>query len=402
MKIIDKIYSYLFLLFCFILPFEHSAKALPNIILLLLVTAYPFHSLRANIKTLKKELIAILLFIAVIVANNLIFQRWEDFSIIARLFYIPMILILSSPIKNIKPCLTAFVTGAFALCSISSVLIIIKIFNDSNFSLVNGEGVNDLLFGHRPYLGFMYLMVTFFAFYLAVKSSKKTLQILYVIAGIGFISFIFLIAARLSAFSVLISMILALIYFARKIKINSRWFVGIPLFIIVLGTVFSGNLAKRFYINDEKINFILAEPRYYIWDCAYNILPDNPKEIIFGKGYQQTQNELTMCYRQKDNFLDAEHKQWFINSQFNTHNQFLDLFISQGIIACLLSLLFFSYLMITTRKDFFSLGLTVAFLLFFIVENVLIRQFGCILIALLLCFVFRQKKFQTEIESNNI
>src|SRR5690606_19103798 len=119
MKIVDKIYSYLFLLFCFIIPFEHSAKALPNIILLLLVAIYPFHNLKANIKMIRKDLIAIFLFIAVIVANSLIFQRWEDFSIIVRLFYIPMILILSSPIKNIKPCLTAFVAGTFTLFSIS-------------------------------------------------------------------------------------------------------------------------------------------------------------------------------------------------------------------------------------------------------------------------------------------
>src|SRR5690606_33030693 len=113
-------------------------------------------------------------------------------------------------------------------------------------------------------------------------------------------------------------------------------------------------LSKRFFIGDEKVNFITAEPRYYIWDCAYTIMSDNPKEIVFGKGYYQTENDLALCYQQKENYLDAEHKQWFIDSKFNTHNQFLDFYLSQGIIVLCLSLLFFCYLFIIGRKDFFS------------------------------------------------
>ncbi|PJR03663.1 O-antigen ligase family protein [Avrilella dinanensis] len=391
MKNINKIYNYIFLLFCFIIPFEHSARALPNIILVVLVLLFPFQNYKKSIQQLKKEFIAIFLFIAIIAGNSLVFQRWEDFNLIQRLLYIPLILILFSPIKNIKSSLLAFVLGSFSLLSISTTLIVIEISKDSSFALANGAQVNDLLFGHRPYLGFMYLMSTYFVFYLATTTIKKYYRILYVTMGIVFISFIFLIAARLSALTVLISTLIAAFYFAKKIKLNLKWWLLVPLFFVVLMYNLSDNLSKRFFIGDEKVNFITAEPRYYIWDCAYTIMSDNPKEIVFGKGYYQTENDLALCYQQKENYLDAEHKQWFIDSKFNTHNQFLDFYLSQGIIVLCLSLLFFCYLFIIGRKDFFSVCLLVAALLFLLVENVLTRQLGCILIAFLLCFVFHRK-----------
>ena len=404
MKNKEKLYHYVFLLFCFSIPFEHLAKAIPNILLALLLVLFPFRNLKQFIKPLKKEFSAILLFIAIILGNTLLFQRWEDFNIALRLFSIPFILILSLPLKSIKHSLNAFIAGVFFLLTLSSFLIGIFFLNNHNFTLANGAEVNNLLLGHRPYLGFMYLMATFFSFYLATQSKNKRHRILYIVVGICFITYIYLVAARLSALSLLFSLLVALVYYVNKLKYYKKGLFAISLFLIVLFCGFSKNLAKRFYVNDDRIDFILAEPRYYIWDCAYKIRPTNSQEIIFGKGYKQTENELTACYRQKDNFLDADHKKWFIDSKFNTHNQFLDLYLSQGIIVLLLSLSYSIYLIILTRKKFFSLNLIFAFLLFLLVENVLIRQLGCMLFAILLCFVFRPIifKFNSEISTKKI
>src|SRR5690606_25460693 len=275
MKHIERIYPYLFAIFCFVIPFEHSARALPNILLLLLIAFFPYQNLKKSLKRFKKELIYSFLLIGIITINTLLFQRWEDFDIIFRLLYIPLIIILFSPIKNPKYSLNAFVLGVFLLCCLSTFLITINMIKDSSFAIANGEGVNDLLFGHRPYLGFMYLMATFFSFYLAINSTQKILRILYIFAGIIFMTYIILIAARLSALSLLISLFLALIYFSKKIRFNLKWLFFVPLFLAVLFYGFSDNLAKRFYVDDENINFIIAEPRYYIWDCAYQIKPSN-------------------------------------------------------------------------------------------------------------------------------
>src|SRR5690554_266589 len=123
MKHIERIYPYLFAIFCFVIPFEHSARALPNILLLLLVVFFPYQNLKKSIKGYKKELIYSFLLIGIITINTLLFQRWEDFSLIQRLLYIPLVLILFSPVKNIKSSLLAFILGSFSLLSISTTLI---------------------------------------------------------------------------------------------------------------------------------------------------------------------------------------------------------------------------------------------------------------------------------------
>lgn len=393
MKQIERIYPYLFAIFCFVIPFEHSARALPNILLLLLVVFFPYQNLKKSIKRFKKELIYSFLLIGIITINTLLFQRWEDFDIIFRLLYIPLIIILFSPIKNPKYSLNAFVFGVFLLCCLSAFLITINMIKDSSFALANGEKVNELLFGHRPYLGFMYLIAAYFSFFLATESSDKIKRILYTIVGVFFVGFIFFIAARLSTLAVFVSLLIAAVYYVKKIKISTKWLVlGSALFFTLFFSL-SSNLSKRFYIHDENINFIQAEPRYYIWDCVYETKPVNFKQILFGKGYEKTQNDLVICYQHKENFLDSEHQQWFIDSRFNTHNQFLDFFLSQGILVGLLSIIYFVNLMAFTRKDFFSFGLIIAVLLFFLVENVLTRQIGSILTALVISFVVRKTKF---------
>src|SRR5690606_28224214 len=201
MKNDEKIYNYLFAIFCLTIPFQHFAKVLPNILLILLTIFFPYRQIKKSVSRFKKELIYSFLFIGIITINTLLFQRWEDFNMIFRLLYIPLIIILFSPIKNPKYSLNAFVLGVFLLCCLSAFLITINMIKDSSFAIANGEGVNDLLFGHRPYLGFMYLMATFFSFYLAINSTQKILRILYIFAGIIFMTYIILIAARLSALS---------------------------------------------------------------------------------------------------------------------------------------------------------------------------------------------------------
>lgn len=314
---------------------------------------------------------------------------------ISKLFYIPIILALSSLIQNFKPYLIPFIAGAFLILSVSAFLLGLEILKNNEFELTNGEHINRFLLGERPYLGFIYLGSACFSFYLSTSSQKRAQRIAYIILGSIFIGFIFLIAARIAVLSALISSVLALFYFVKRIKFNYSWLFLIPLLMVVFFS-FSDNLAKRFYINDENISFFRAEPRYYIWDCVYTIMPENPKELIFGKGYAQTENELTECYRQKDNFLDPEHKQWFIDSKFNTHNQFFDLFLSQGIIILIMFFYFFLYLMVNYKDHFFALSLVLSAFLFFSVENVLTRQIGCMLIAFVLCFVFKNKGKTTK------
>lgn len=395
MKYIDKIYNYIFMLLCFVIPISGLAKAVPNILIIALVVLFPFHSLRNSIKSIKKELLYLLAFILIIVLNTLFFSRFEDMSIISRLFFIPLLLVLASPVKNFKACLGSFIIGAFSILLISSIQIGLASLG-STVELANGDKINKLLLGERPYLGFVYLISACFSVYLGANSKSKYFRILCFILAVVFIAFIFIIAARIAALSAVLAMILAVFYFIGKIKYKSVLLIALPVFAFLMYSL-SGNMLKRFYIGSEYSNFMTSEPRYYIWDCVYQTTPKSISVFLFGKGYYTTENELTECYIAKDNFLDAEHKQWFVDSGFNTHNQFFDVFLSQGIFALILFCFFFLYLVFISRKNFFMLSLVLFLFLFFVVENVLMRQLGCMLVGFVLFFILREKEKQTLI-----
>lgn len=389
MKQSNTLYNYIFILLCFVIPISGLAKAVPNILIIALVVLFPFHSLRNSIKSIKKELLYLLAFILIIVLNTLFFSRFEDMSIISRLFFIPLLLVLASPVKNFKTCLSSFVIGAFSILLMSSIQMGLTSL-ESKVELVNGAKISELLMGERPYLGFIYLISACFSVYLGINSNHKYLRILYISLTALFVAFIFIIAARVAAFSVLLTIILAVFYFIKKIKNKFVLLIVFPFFGLLMYGL-SGNIIKRFYIGDEYSNFITSEPRYYIWDCVYQTTPKSISVFLFGKGYYTTENELTECYIAKDNFLDAEHKQWFVDSGFNTHNQFFDVFLSQGIFALILFCFFFLYLVFISRKNFFMLSLVLFLFLFFVVENVLMRQLGCMLVGFVCFFILRKK-----------
>lgn len=205
-------------------------------------------------------------------------------------------------------------------------------------------------------------------------------------------------AARIAALSVVLGLVLSLFYFLRKIKNKAIVLFAIPILGFLMYGL-SGNMIKRFYVGNEYVNVITADPRYYIWDCATQMSVENTSDLLFGKGYYGVENELVECYTTKNNFLGAEQQQWFIDSRFNTHNQFFDIFLSQGLFAILLLCFFFLYLAFLGKNNFFVLSLFLFLFLFFAVENVLTRQIGCMLTGFVLSFILRE---DLKIKDNNI
>src|SRR5690606_20482755 len=100
MRLIDKIYNYIFLLLCFVIPFSGLAKAVPNIIIIALVILFPFHSQRKHIFNQKISICILLIFCLIITINTLIFERLEDLKMVSRLFYVPLIIALSSVVSS--------------------------------------------------------------------------------------------------------------------------------------------------------------------------------------------------------------------------------------------------------------------------------------------------------------
>jgi len=125
--------------------------------------------------------------------------------------------------------------------------------------------------------------------------------------------------------------------------------------------------------------------RSQIWDCALKISKES-SNLLFGIGFRETTNRLVLCYTNE--IKDEATKQNFISNRFNTHNQFMDFYISSGLISLLLFLGVLGTLFIQNRKQFFPIALLIAILLFGIVENFFHRQIGAYYFGFILAILF--------------
>jgi O-antigen ligase len=143
--------------------------------------------------------------------------------------------------------------------------------------------------------------------------------------------------------------------------------------------------------------------RMIIWECAALISKENPN-IFFGIGFKETNNKLISCY--KKNIEDKFTKQFLISKKFNTHNQYVDLFLSSGLVSLLLFLGILLFLFSKHHKDFFHTALLLIIFLFGMAENYFHRQvgvyyFGFILAMLLYNNLYDSKNIIKEPSYNN-
>lgn len=386
MKLVAKIYPYIFALFCASIPFTDLARALPNILLCVLIVLAPFVFYAKDFQTIKKPFfftIALSFFILLI---TIVFNRWDDLKIIERFFYIPLILILATLSKNVNQNIFAFVLGAF-------VLLILSVFNLTNEYMQQGElilntggQVDELLLGARPYVSFIYLISAYACFYLTTKVRQKKYKIWLIITGIIFIGFIFLIASRISMLSLFFSLIISTIYFIKKPKYYLYLFIG-AIGLGVFTYAFSDNISKRFFVETDSNVRLAFEPRYHIWECASTLLLTDTKTTLFGRGFYGTEQALVDCYSHRKKFLSEDQKQWFVRSRFNTHNQYLDLVLSLGIFSFFFFVILLGWLAIKSLRNYCTLNFVLFVAFFLFTENMLIRQLGLMLIGMLVYFV---------------
>ena len=76
--------------------------------------------------------------------------------------------------------------------------------------------------------------------------------------------------------------------------------------------------------------------------------------------------------------------QYYMDVKLNTHNQFIATYLNSGIIGLLLLISFLVFQFISSKKDFIKTAMIVSLILFLLVENVLYRQNGVYLFALII------------------
>lgn len=406
MQSINRAYLYLYCLFIIAIPFTDLGEAIPNIIVITLSTLFPFVLKRDQLHRLNRKVFIAFLSLALFIGlETLIFARWDDLRYVSKLFLLLVIYCLSVPLmtkEHTKKLMYSFLLGTIFLLLASSFNIFKKASIYANFNLAVGD-LNTLLLGDRPYLGFAYVIGFLIALFLVSIAKSRKEALLFSVIAFVLLIFLFLITARTSLLSLVTVAMLSVFYIKQtklKLTLVTVVLIGV-LGLSFFNQTFRSRLTLGFAQDKFSIEkFIKFEPRYYIWGCAVDIAKNFHKPF-FGYGFNVAQDKLNFCYASSEKFINLDQKKWFIKAKFNSHNQYLNFYLSNGLLAFIIFTMVGFFCLHSHAKSFFALAISVSMLLFFMFENVLSRQMGVELVALVmifgqainLCQVDKQKEF---------
>jgi O-antigen ligase len=385
---LDKIYSSLFFIICFSLAFiGDKFYAIPNGANIALVLLFPFIiNWSQLLNLLNKKLViwfsafVFFIFLKSVFLNNFI----EDISQIKKLFQVLLLVILSFGLKekNLSYLKSGIVLGTFTACTYSLIKICIIVFQTGVFNFTKGPLINETLTVQRLYLGLLCTFSLIFVFERLLKNQKKHNLFL----AVFFVFFVFLIAGRIA----IVSVLFIIIYYVFTFLKSYMRYVAVLLILLLTSVVVltNNNLSKRIFHSDdnfrtsyfEKIE--MHEPRFLIWKFSFEILKQT--NLITGNGYSKTTEKLVNKY---NNIPQQKKKNWFINKEFNTHNQYLDILISQGILAVFLFLIFLTQAFKLAKESHTKLLLLISMLIYMTVYNNFHRLIGVYLFALILIVI---------------
>ncbi|MDQ6528583.1 O-antigen ligase family protein [Flavobacterium sp. LHD-85] len=143
------------------------------------------------------------------------------------------------------------------------------------------------------------------------------------------------------------------------------------LLFLVLFAVITVILLSQRYLEDIQFlfeNSFKNSTRYAAWSCSAQLIYDSN---FLGMDFNLIQEKLNECYVP---FHSLELTKFKINS----HNQYLDFLLKGGILMLLafISILFVKVKYALKSHNYLYLSVTILFVISFITENILVRQYG--------------------------
>ncbi|MCH9661212.1 MAG: O-antigen ligase family protein, partial [Bacteroidetes bacterium] len=290
-----------------------------------------------------------------------------------------------------------------AAISFSLIKLVIAVNQSTIFHFLDSATLIEAALIDRIYLGLL-CVLSILVSYQSMKNTYHPDNKYYLINIVINVLFIMLIVSRISII-VLIIVFLASFFFKRK-RLPQLFFITASLLLgIVLTFILNKDLRKeifyaRYVQNDGLVaNTLETEPRLMIWECANQI---SQMEDTFwnGQGFANTKDQLLECY---DGTIENEEKRgWFVQKKYNTHNQFIDLYLSTGIIGFVLFLGSILVVFVRNRKTYFPSALLITLVCFLAVENLFHRQIGAyyvgfVLIAIVIAHQTKEKEALDEV-----
>ena len=392
---LDNIYTVLFSVLCFSLAFIGDRfYAIPNGINISLVLIFPFLVNKQKFinHIVKKPIVWFAVFLSFILVKSVLLGHFlEDISVIKKLSQVLLLLILSCGIKpkSTETLKSGVVLGTFIAVIYSIIKIGIIVIQTTTFNFAKGPIINETLPVQRLYLG---LLCTI-SLILVIEKFFKNRQKLNLFLAVLFTLFVFLIAARIAIISVLIVIIY---YVFIMIKAKYKYIV---LLLIISTTsmvvLLNNNLSKRILHLDDTFResyvdkIAMHEPRFLIWKYSYEALQST--NLFLGNGFNRTEEKLVSSYKK---IPQLKKSAWFINKRFNTHNQYLDIALSQGFIGLSLFLIFLFQLFVIAKKSHSDFLLLLSALIYMLVYNNFHRVIGVYIFSLIFIFILEKSNYQ--------
>ena len=392
---LDNIYTVLFSVLCFSLAFIGDRfYAIPNGINISLVLIFPFLVNKQKFinHIVKKPIVWFAVFLSFILVKSVLLGHFlEDISVIKKLSQVLLLLILSCGIKpkSTETLKSGVVLGTFIAVIYSIIKIGIIVIQTTTFNFAKGPIINETLPVQRLYLG---LLCTI-SLILVLDRFFKNRQKLNLFLAVLFTLFVFLIAARIAIISVLIVIIY---YVFIMIKAKYKYiFLLLIISTTSMGVLLNNNLSKRILHLDDTFResyvdkIAMHEPRFLIWKYSYEALQST--NLFLGNGFNRTEEKLVSSYKK---IPQLKKRAWFINKRFNTHNQYIDIALSQGFIGLSLFLIFLFQLFVIAKKSHSDLLLLLSALIYMLVYNNFHRVIGVYIFSLIFIFILEKSNYQ--------
>ena len=371
----------------------------------ILVVAFPFIVKKEDFKKLKSLPIAILLalFAYLCIDSFLTGRLLEDYKIINKVMIAVGLAILYIPIADVKKINSAIIFSALAAIVFSVYNFVLITDATGNFALGESPQVVESLLVDRLYLGLLSTFSILISFQAIQKKYHPNNN--YYLANIFVnVLFIILIASKIAFISLFVLLLVHQFYGQRKFW---KVLIAVGAVVAVVGLFFllkneKGNQLYETEATNHKTppafieNSLTFELRAVVWKCATDIINDEGFNFT-GIGFGETKKKLVSCYENK--ISDPKKRERFVSERYNTHNQFLDFYLSAGFIALLLFLLFIIVSFFTIKKQFLPTAMLAILVMYCLIENVFHRQIGAYYIGFILIVLVTSTQSS---ENNNI
>ena len=277
--LLSAIYPYAFLLLYLIIPFDNYIRALPNILMAILVVAFPFIVKKEDFKKLKFLPIAVFLLFFVYLCLDSFFsgRLSEDFNIIKKVLIAVGLAMLYIPIADVKKINSAIIFSALAAILFSVYNFVLITDATGSFALGDSPQVIESLLIDRLYLGLLCTFSILISFQ-AIQKKYHPNNNYYLANIIINLLFIVVIVSKIAVISLFVLMLIRQFYGKRKIW---NMVIAIATIILIVGLFFiikneKANIS-RIRKDDIVYNTFFVKMRYFFSNgnaCGTNFFND--------------------------------------------------------------------------------------------------------------------------------